>query len=428
MGSLMAGDFAAVDGLLRDAASAITAGRLVYRAHYHFLVSLNAFYQKDDAHAVASAREAVALADSAGVPILQALYRLGLAHALFAGGQRREALSALAQARCIARRIRVATIEFSCLSTATYFLLQRGKHARAEPFLRRTLEVARQRGYVNRAFWTLEFMTALFAAALERGIEVEYVRESIRRRRLPPPQEALHLEHWPFPVRIHTLGRFSVLLEGEPLQFSGKAQRKPLELLMALVALGGRDVSERQLTEALWPDAEGDAAHQSCAAALHRLRKLLGCEQAISLQRNHFSLDPRYVWVDIWAFERALAAGQGKVEALYQGPFLGKHVDLPWALPMRERLRVKFMRHLAERGRALFDARQFDAAVALFEKGLSVDPLAEEFYRQLMACYQALDLRAEAIGVYRRCEKTLAATLGLSPAAKTVALYQSLHS
>jgi DNA-binding SARP family transcriptional activator len=44
-----------------------------------------------------------------------------------------------------------------------------------------------------------------------------------------------------------------------------------------------------------------------------------------------------------------------------------------------------------------------------------------------MLCYQALDRRAEAIGVYRRCEKTLAATLGVSPAPAIVALYQTLQ-
>src|SRR5262249_38352373 len=101
--------------------------------------------------------------------------------------------------------------------------------------------------------------------------------------------------------------------------------------------------------------------------------------------------------------------------------------DLAWAVPLRERLRTRFMRYMAERGRALFEARQFDAAIALFEKGVNADPLAEDFYRQLMLCYQALDLRAEAIGVYRRCEKTLAAVLGVAPAAKTVALYQKLQ-
>jgi DNA-binding SARP family transcriptional activator len=320
-------------------------------------------------------------------------------------------------------------VEFSCAYALTYFLLERGKKRFALPLLRRTLEIARQRRYLNRLFWTPEVVTRLLTAALEHGIETEYVQEAIRKRGLVPAATMPLLESWPFPVKLHTLGRFGVLLDGKPLEFSGKAQKKPLELLMALIALGGRDVSERQLTEALWPEAEGDAGHQACAIALHRLRKLLRCDAAVSLQNNHLSLDARVVWVDAWAFERALAAGESeRAVELYRGSFLGRHVDLSWAIPMRERLRVKFMRHLAERGHALFEAGDVSAAVALFEHGLGVDPLAEEFYRQLMVCYQALDQRSEAIGVYRRCEKVLAASLGVSPAAKTLELYRSLRS
>jgi LuxR family transcriptional regulator, maltose regulon positive regulatory protein len=438
IGSLTAGDFTTAARLLKDVAAMMAGGRRLDRAHYHFLVFLDAFYRKDSLHALTSAREAVALGDAAGVPFSECLFRLGLAHALFGCGQRREALRYLAQAQRIARRTRIANVEFGCLYSAIFFALERGKLRLALPLLRKMLESAKRQGYVNRLFWTPEIMTRLLAAALEHGIEVQFVQALIRKRKLAPPPEAVHLEHWPFPVRIYTLGRFSVLLDGQPLQFSGKAQRKPLELLTALVAFGGRDVGEQQLTEALWPDAEGDAAHQACAAALHRLRKLLGCDEAISLQRNRFSLDPRYVWVDVWAFERGLAAEQessgaagrsasDRVLALYQGPFLGKDVDLPCAIPLRERLRAKFLRYLIQRSQDLLGAGDFKPAIAVLEKGLNVDPLAEDCYHTLMLCYQALNRRAEAIGVYRRCEKTLTATLGVSPAPQIVALYRTLQ-
>jgi len=426
---IMAGDFERAERYLKAAAGTISGARVVYLGHFHFLVALNAYHRKDLLHAAASARHAVALADVAGVPICRGLYRLALAYALFDGGERREALRLLAEVRTIARLTRIPTLGEACVAATAYFLIERGRAARAVPWLAGILAAAKKGGEFNRVFWRPAFLARLYALALEHGIEVEYVQQAIRRRRLAPPQEAARLDDWPFPVRIHTLGRFTVLLDGKPLEFSGKAQRKPLELLMALVALGGRDVSERELTEALWPDAEGDAAHQACAVALHRLRRLLGCDEAVSLQRNHFTLDPRYVWVDAWAFERGLAApgsDPARVVALYQGPFLARHTDVTWAIPQRERLRVKFMRYLAERGRELFQAARHAEAVALFEKGLAADPLAEEFYRQLMVCYQAMDLRAEAIGVYRRCEKTLAATLGVAPGAKTVELYRTL--
>ena len=113
--------------------------------------------------------------------------------------------------------------------------------------------------------------------------------------------------------------------------------------------------------------------------------------------------------------------------ALYQGPFLGKQVDASWALPLRERLRTKYLRHLVQWGRGLLRASEFEQAILAFERGLEVDELAEEFYRNLMRCYQALGRRAEAIGAYQRCQKTLAAVLGIAPAKETEALYQTLR-
>lgn len=416
---LAGGDVASAEKLLRESAASALGGRL-YRAHGHFLAFLCAFHRQDNPHAIASAREAIALADAAGVPHYQALYRAGLALALFAEGGRREALATLARARRMARRMRSANVEFSGLYSTTYFLLERGKRRLALPFLRRALARARARGYLNRLFWTDEISTRLFAAALEHDVEVPYVQQLIRRRRMQPPPQAARLENWPFPVRVYMLGRFSVFLDGRLLEFAGKAQRKPLELLMALVAFGGRDVSEQRLTDALWPQADGDAAHQACAVALHRLRRLLGCEEAIRLQRNLFSLDRRYVWVDVWAFER------GAVE-LYRGPFLGDQADAGWSVPLRERLHAKYVRHVAERGCALLAAGEYAEAIAALERGLHIDPLAEELYQALMLCYRALDRRAEAIQVYRRCEKTLAASLGVAPGGKTVELFRSLH-
>ena len=58
---------------------------------------------------------------------------------------------------------------------------------------------------------------------------------------------------WPWAFRVTTLGRFSLLRHGEPVTFSGKAQRRPLELLRVLIAHGGREVTEERVTEALWP-------------------------------------------------------------------------------------------------------------------------------------------------------------------------------
>src|SRR5262249_15853347 len=73
------------------------------------------------------------------------------------------------------------------------------------------------------------------------------------------------------------------LKEGKPLVWGRKAQRKPLELLKALIALGPGDVSEIRLVEALWPESEGDKAKHAFESTLSRLPKLIGVDQAFCL-------------------------------------------------------------------------------------------------------------------------------------------------
>src|SRR3990167_4874709 len=106
------------------------------------------------------------------------------------------------------------------------------------------------------------------------------------------------------PIRIFILGRFEILREGDSVRFVRKVQRKPLELLKAIISFGGKKVPEDQITDTLWPDAEGDMAHQSFETTLYRLRRLLGNDMVIVLQGGQLTLDDKYCWLDTWAFDQ----------------------------------------------------------------------------------------------------------------------------
>ena len=90
----------------------------------------------------------------------------------------------------------------------------------------------------------------------------------IRERGLSIDAQASALVDWPWPLRVFTLGHFRVVKNGKPIIFSGKAQRRPFDLLKALIAYGGSNVSVERVTEALWPRVDGDSAHRSFTAAL----------------------------------------------------------------------------------------------------------------------------------------------------------------
>jgi LuxR family maltose regulon positive regulatory protein len=277
-----------------------------------------------------------------------------------------------------------------------------------------------------------------FAEALEAGIETDYVRELVVQWRVRPPAQASHT--WPWPVSVDTLGRFEVSLYGKPIEFGRKAPRKILALLKALIALGGTEVSESALIDALWPDEEGDAAHGAYTMAIIRLRKLLGESEVLVQSGGKLSLDRRRCWVDAWAFgetaDLGVASRAENLEAdrsdeasalnLYKGSFLAGDLDAPWSAPTRERLRAKFIGLVSLQGRQLEAVHRHAAALSLYQRGLDADNLVEEFYQGLMRCYAKLDRNAEAHAVYVRLKQLLSLALGVQPSTTTQQLYRSL--
>ena len=324
--------------------------------------------------------------------------------------------------------------------TEAYFHLERNDDAAAIAPLRRGLKVGREVGL----FGILPRLTDMFekvsAKALKEGIEIDHVRELIRRNRLAPDPANPDLEQWPWAVKVHTLGRFGLLVDDCPIEFGRKVQQKPLALLKALVALGGRDVPEGQLAELLWPEADGDLAHHSFEVALSRLRKILGNEEILVLKEGRLSLSNRQCWVDVWAFARSLGQaekarkeGKGpeairlfeKALSLYRGPFLLSE-EMTCAASPREKLRSGFLRAVALLGQCYEDGERWEEAVTCYGKGIEADDLAEELYRRLMVCHIRQGREAEALSVYRRCRKTLSSVLGVDPSTETRAIADSL--
>lgn len=250
--------------------------------------------------------------------------------------------------------------------------------------------------------------------------------------------------HRNYPLQIYALGRFSVVRRVEPIRFGRKAQHRPMELLKALVALGGREVATDHLAAALWPEAEADEAYSSFEITLHRLRRLIGIDGALLLSNGLLTLDNRLCWVDVWSFEQAATRAEiilsspepdmaelssllSVTLSLYHGQFLGRETPQSWSISLRERLRSKFLRHLLDVARHWERIGRHDAAIQCYQKGLEVDDLAEVFYQRLMVCYQLLGRKSEALAVYRRCRKTLSLILSIPPSSATEAIHRRLN-
>lgn len=311
--------------------------------------------------------------------------------------------------------------------------LDRGKDEECLAMLRHALSLGARHGYVNFPWWDAAAMSRLCATALAHGIETSYVQKLVKARSLVPPANEVVPDNWPFPLKLHTLGRFAITVHDKPLPSSGKLARKPLDLVKLLVSAGPRGMSTEQAIETLWPEQDMERSYQSYSMALHRLRKLLGMDESILSQDGRVVLNDRHVWVDAWVFERSLeprgADGDSWLEravALYEGAFLGEAAAELWALVYGERLYGKYLRAVLKLGQSRQTQGAFEHAIELYQNALEHDDLQESLHQRLLVCYAETGRCADGLRAYERCRKRLQETLGVSPSAQTEALRAQL--
>ncbi len=362
------------------------AGRLNLCLYHHF-EAWEAMLRKDLMTALQKEKAALRMAIEVGCPMFEVLCRLALAEILAECGDERKCVANLQTLRSIAQGIDNRHLEFTGLVVFAQIALGHGHERTGLAALRRGLELGREYGYSHFLWWRSAAVARVLVHALEEGIEPEYAKSLIKRRGLVPEQPPVAVEGWPWTYRVQTFGGFRLLRHDEPLNAGqGKAKKRPLELLKLLIAYGGEQVSESKVTDALWPRIDGDSAHRSFTSTLHRLRKLLGADSAVTLHEGRLSLDRRHFWLDTWAFEQLASDLESvqdprevdrlveRVLALYRGGFMADDADAAWMIPTRERLRARFQRVLARVCRHWQERGEEERARALYERCAEVEP------------------------------------------------------
>jgi DNA-binding SARP family transcriptional activator len=448
------GDCASSSELMHKLAAATNFNNPIEASSYHLHASLDARCREDFSASLEHARVSEKLAAAGGSPFALALMQYNLSQALYHAGKRAEARECAEKTLPIARMMKSRLLEFHCLLLQALFVFSEksaSSDAAGLTVLRRALSLGKEYTMMNILGWRRKTFAGLCARALDAGIEREFVLHLIAVHRLEPEDPAAVSVTWPWPLRISTLGKFEVLKDGKRAGTGRKVQHRPLLLLKALIAFGGSEVPEERITDLLWPDSDGDAAHSAFSTTLQRLRALVGDDKALLLDERRLSLDHRFCSIDAWSFERMHERAEAlwraaddlrgseregiaadayrhaeKALELYRGSFLPGDIGEAWTAAYRERLRTKYLRLVLQQGLYLEESAEWRKAVETFERGLETDELAEEFYQRLMTCYQRLGQQAEAIRVYENCRTVFSSALGIAPSQQTEALYASL--
>ncbi len=453
--ALSSGDIATADILFKRMEVNSDGKERLDRCYYHFAKTWKSMIEDDSVAAHLHCKELKNISELVGdIPFIMISYVMA-SEIYVKQGRTEKAEYHLSRAHQIADDMKSSFMKYLCLISEAYVLFTCRNELKASAVLRKAMALGRENSFMNMLWWRPSVMTFLCSKALESGIETGYAQHIIRKRKLLPDMNVLLLDNWPYPLRIYTMGRFELVKEGKKVFSTRKVQQKPILLLKTLIAFGGRAVPEAELTDALWPDADGYSAHRSFELSLYRLRKLLGNDKAVHYKDGTLTLDGQYCFVDIWGFQRLIKKAEDRWKRIfkrelddknkidqaetqeiiqltervlegYKGHFLDGDDSQPWIISLRDLLKSKTTNIIAALGCHWEEKREYGKAVECFRRGLEIDDAREVFYQRLMISYHELGHDAEAVAVYHRCRSRLRIVLDITPSAKTEKIYQTI--
>jgi TolB-like protein/DNA-binding winged helix-turn-helix (wHTH) protein len=237
-------------------------------------------------------------------------------------------------------------------------------------------------------------------------------------------------------IEIRLLGQLSLLRDCRVGRLSN---RKASALLAVLALRPGALLPRERLCGLLWSRSAPEQARASLRQALAQLRRDLGHGGAelIEAEGDGVRLRADGVSSDTADLESALESGSPadleRVDELYRGDLLGDFVldealFEDWRQIEVERLRRRTLQALGRRLADLVETQDVEPALALGERLLELDPLAEETHHALIR----LDIERGALGSamrrYQRCREALTSGLGVRPSAATEALHQRIRA
>ena len=441
-GELLAGNLSAAEALLKEEDAMTQRLGGIHRAHYLHLFAWFLRLRGDHQKALEEGLRSNDLIAAAGGHLFgQGINALVIAHALHELGQLDGAARYVEQSLEIGDRMRSDLLRFGAWVLTAKMAFDRNDAPAGLVALKKALTIGEVRGLMQYPSCDRRLMAGLCARALIARIHVPFVLRMIQKHRFAAPLEARCLETWPWPIKIYTLGRFEVLINGQPLGKNRKTPHRLMELLIAIMTYGGAPVSAARLMDMLWPEADGDQARENLKKSIARLRQLLAVDDALCWQDGEISLNRTCCWVDAWAFEACASTVEvrgvtgnashddqddPKAIALYRGPFLGWSEIPSWASSYQDQVRKQFIRLVTKHAHVPTDDQR-EKLMTELANAIDLDPVAEPLYQKLIPLLLSANRHAEAAACYDRCRTELARWAGRSVSVDLQKLAQTLR-
>lgn len=194
-------------------------------------------------------------------------------------------------------------------------------------------------------------------------------------------------------VRVETLGRFAVVVNGEDVPPSAWGSRRARQVAKRLVAARGWPVTRDEFFELLWPgESDRGKLGARLSVQLSAVRRVLG--GGVIADRQSVRLDLSEISTDLEGFHSAV--DDAAVVAAYTGEFLPDDVYDDWTGHVRDEVRSRFVAAARQLSARYLGEERYSRAIAVSRRLIEVDRYDEAAHHTLAAALVAAGEKGEA--------------------------------
>lgn len=406
-----------------------------YSWFYYQIISLVEVSKGNFPAAIECGRRSMEMVQKTGGIFPIGLNKYVLAYVLVKAGRYDEAIVQLKDISKLEAMTKSELFNYHVSTVKTLMALKTNDTKQFEDMFKKCVQFAKLSGI--RIFLTLQKSVAsVCEAALDRGIQVEYVNELISLYNITTDNHLI--ESFPWQLRIYTLGRFEIFKEGNFIKLLGKPKKMQMELLKALISIDGNHLSAEEIADHLWLDSDGDLAHNALKTVVHRLRKLLGGSNLIITSNGRIWLNPELCWIDVWGVDKiAGKINEGgtpaemmslflKMIGLCKGDFMQGEPSDAWVTNRKGKLMKKVLNACLSVGTFHEKSDNWENAIECYLSALSIIPSEEVLFQRLIKCYQRMGRSGKATAVYDMYREQLMSRTGAEPSNMAKSMYAAL--
>lgn len=226
-------------------------------------------------------------------------------------------------------------------------------------------------------------------------------------------------------LEISVLGRFTITLNGEPVNL---ARSSSLRILQYLITFRDRKISKDMILEDLFSTFDIKTASNYFHVALSALRRSLEHNpreelktKVIQRQDGLYYLDFTHITLDVDRYIECITQLNGtsqiasllEGERLYAGDFFSEFPYESFLEIEREKLRLSYLRLLENIAQYYQSQNQYLKCFEYYDKLINKDPYREEFYLEYISLLKSYGMLSHAKHMAAKMERFIHKELGL---------------